>query len=315
VSGRTILVTGAMGLIGRALTIHLERVSPEIKLRLLDLNVAADSGHEVVRGSILDPACLRSACEGVDQVVHLAASMGVQQTDKNKLQCLSVNIQGTVNVLEAAVSTGVKKVVFASSSEVYGDARELPISELTPLSPKSVYAVSKIAAEEYVRAYTQLSGIEHTILRFFNIYGPWQDERFAISRFVGSILREEPVRIYGDGNQVRAFCHALDAAEGIRLALNQTDSDAQTFVLGNPYEPLSILELYRIIASACGSSQKPQIVGYSTNDRTEEREIQQRVPDINKAISVLGYRPVVDFEQGIRSVVDAYRAKAAGVGA
>ena len=165
----TVLVTGGGGFIGKEVCKLL--LKNNYKVRSFDLiknpNNRIDSNFN---GTILDPIEISNAVKGCDYVIHLAASLGVANTEKNRLECLHINIQGTLNVLEACVKHKVKKIIFSSSSEVYGEQLKIPIKESSPLNPKSNYAISKLVGEEYMRAYSETYNINYNICRFFNVY-------------------------------------------------------------------------------------------------------------------------------------------------
>ena len=187
---KKVLVTGGAGCIG--MQVCSELLSRGIKVVLFDLyeqiNVSKeriDDKIELYYGSILDESSLREAIRGCDAVIHLAAYLGVRRTEVNSLRCLDININGTKKVLDASVQSGVKKIVFASSSEVYGEPRKNPIKEDAPTQGKTVYAISKLAGEELVKAYnSEFQKIKYTNLRYFNTYGPYQIAQFVIPKFI-----------------------------------------------------------------------------------------------------------------------------------
>jgi len=263
------LITGGAGFIGKEVAKYLSDV------KVFDL---VNGG-----GSILDPYQLREAIKGCNRVIHLAAMLGVKKTDGNPLQCLNVNIQGTINVLDACLSERVDKIVFVSSSEVYGKQEHFPITEEAPLNPKSVYAVSKIAGEEYVKSY----GIPYNIVRLFNVYGENQRQDFVIPRF----MHMHPITVYGDGSQIRCFCHVSDAAKGIVRALTSPVT-GEIFNIGNT-EETSIRELAHLI------SNEVDYIPYEDSDRPEEREITKRIPSIDKARQMLDYAPFFTLKEGL----------------
>src|SRR5713101_2181442 len=182
-----VLVTGGAGFIGSEITKVC--LTAGLDVRVFDLQPARiPNASEVLTGSILDPYEISLAVRGCDYVIHAAAALGVQRTEFNRLECLYINIQGTVNVLEAAVKEKVKKILFTSSSEVYGNGDgTTAIHEESSLNPKSNYAVTKLTGEEYLQAYHQDYGLDYSIVRFFSIYGVNQIDQFVIPRFVKAI--------------------------------------------------------------------------------------------------------------------------------
>ncbi len=296
-----VLVTGGSGFIGSALVRHLVKLGYDV--RAFDIVESRAKGAENYMGSILDTDALRLAIRGCEYVVHLAAMVGVRRTEIRRLDCLNINILGTVNVLENCVKERVKKILFISSSEVYGDQAKQPISETNPVNPKSVYGVTKLAGEEYVRAYRQAYALDHTIVRLFNIYGTGQIAEFVIPRFVKAIQQGLSPCIYGTGEQVRAFCYVDDAVEGIALALFATKADGEVFNIGDDKKPITMKDLATTVIGIGGKRIKPEFVPLQNADREACREIVTRTPDISKAKRFLGYKCTVSLKDGIEKVL------------
>ncbi|MFQ5691324.1 MAG: NAD-dependent epimerase/dehydratase family protein, partial [Gemmatimonadota bacterium] len=247
-----VAVTGGSGSIGTAVIEELRRIRTNMDVTAMDLawpNGTVE-GIDCFRGSVLDVDDLSRLLRGADVVVHLAAMLGVERTEEQRIRCLNVNVEGTRCVLDGCVKEGTGKIIFASSSEVYGDiaTREGErISEESPLNPKSVYAVSKLAGEEYVKAYARQYGVDYTILRFFNVYGPGQNAEFVIPKFVERAKNGDSIEVYGSGEQVRAFCHVYDAARAVVMALTHPGASGATLNIGNDREPISIRRLARTV--------------------------------------------------------------------
>jgi UDP-glucose 4-epimerase len=304
-----ILVTGGMGFIGSSLVRQLVAYSQEhslnLEIRTMDIMRPEIPAVQCLQGSVLDITDLSKAARDCDYIVHLAALLGVRNSETRRLDCLNINIMGTLNVLNAAIQDRVKKIVFASSSEVYGDQQIFPIKETNPVNPKSVYAVSKLAGEEYVRAYGLRYGIKYSILRFFNVYGPGQVGEFVVPRFVMAVQNGEPPAIYGDGQQKRAFCYVDDVANGIVKALFSDKANGETINLGNNTEVYSILEVAQKAIKASGrSGLEPRFTPAADSDRTPEREVYERVPDISKAQQLLGFSPTSSLDTGLQKMFD-----------
>jgi UDP-glucose 4-epimerase len=304
----TVLVIGGAGFIGRALVQRLlhEPTREGLEVRTLDLEPVRIPDCVAFEGCILDPPAIDRAMRGCDAVVHLAAHLGVQRSDTDRVRCLEVNITGTRNVLAACAAHGVRRLVFASSSEVYGEYGTARVSETSAVSPGSVYAVSKLAGEEYVRGYAARHGFEHTILRLFNVFGPGQREEFVVPRFVRAAIDGRSPEVYGTGLQVRAFCSVQDIVQGMVLALFSPRAAGEIFNLGNDAEAITIRELaLRVVALARRGGPQPVLVPYARADRPAERDINWRVPEIEKARRVLSYEAKVGLEEELLHVLQA----------
>ncbi len=304
-----VLVTGGAGFIGTAMCRGL--LEKGLEVALLDLPGQVERNRDrvpseavVFECSIMDKPAVEKAVRDCDYVVHLAAMLGVRKTEWMPVECLDVNIEGTRNVLDACRKTGVKKIVFSSSSEVYGEPVQVPMVEDDLPRPKSVYGVSKLVGEKYVEAYGKEHGLNYSIVRFFNVYGPGQVAEFVLPKFVLAAMNNKPLRIYGDGMQVRAFCYVDDAVEGASLALLKKEGDRQVFNIGNDSEPVTVKELAEKVLKVTGGGSKLAFVEMSEADRSGEREIQKRIPDISKARRMLGYSPRVSLEEGIKRMVE-----------
>lgn len=298
---KKVLITGGAGFIGSAVAKYFVDKGFEVKTFDIKAPPALIGEHKI--GSVMYPDEIDAAVKGCDYVVHLAALLGVKRTEARRMDCLSINIQGTKNVIDACVRAGVKKIVFSSSSEVYGEPVKSPISETDPVSPKSVYAVTKLASEEYLKAYKNLHNINYSIVRFFNIYGPGQVAEFVMPRFIKAVTEDKPPLVYGKGNQVRCFCHVNDASQGVYRALTSDKADSEIFNIGNDQAGISMENLARKIIQLSGKKIEPAFVDMENSDRKNEREIIHRVPDIAKAKKILGYNPAVGLEEGILDVM------------
>lgn len=303
---KLVLVTGGAGFIGSAMVRYL--LKQGLKVRVFDMSDQIvvnppPKEAEIYKGSILDINNVTNAMQECDYVIHMAAMLGVKRTEIQRLECLNINILGTVNILEGCIKERIKKIVFASSSEVYGEQTKIPISEKNPLNPKSIYAVTKIAGEEYVKAYKERYGLDYSIIRFFNVYGPKQVAEFVMPRFIKWVMDNKPPKIYGKGDQIRSFCYVDDIAKGTFLALTNKNANSEIFNIGNDKEPASIRDLAYKVISVAHKDIEPEYISMNNSDRTGEREIQRRIPDISKARKVLGYEPEVSLSEGILRVM------------
>lgn len=296
-----VLVTGGSGFIGSFVVRRM--LDAGWRVRIMDIMPPRESGAEYITGSVLDPYTTATAIYGCDVVIHLAAMLGVRRTEKRTLDCLDININGTVNVLNAAMREKVSKVIMASSSEVYGEQVTQPISEDNPTSPKSVYAVSKLAAEQYCRAYHQHFGLQYNVVRFFNVYGPGQVAEFVLPRFVKAVRDGERPTVYGLGEQMRCFCHIRDIAEGIGLMVEKKIDPGVVVNLGNDTEPISMGDLAKRVVKLSGKNIEPDFVPMEESDRHSVREIHHRTPDLQRARKLLGYTPKISLNDGISELL------------
>jgi UDP-glucose 4-epimerase len=298
-----VLVTGGNGLIGRAVINKL--IEKNISVRSMDLVKSDINDIEHFVGSILDINNVNQAVRGCDAVIHLAAKLGVKRTETHRLETLNLNIQGTVNILEVCVKNNIEKVIFSSSSEVYGDQNVELISENCPRNPKSIYGVTKLAAEEYLLAYYYYYDLDYSILRYFNVYGPGQVAEFVLPRFIKALMDDKQPVVYGDGSQIRSFCYVDDIARGTVLALLSEKSDSEIFNIGNDKEMVTILDAAKKVIEISGKQILPKFISFNDADRSLDRDISKRVPDITKARKLLGYEPNIFLEDGIRKVLES----------
>lgn len=297
-----ILVTGGSGFIGQILIKKL--LSNGYKINCLD-QIPISIKHKnfkFYKSSVLNKKKLYLASKGTKKIIHLAALMGVQNTDKNSIDCLDVNIFGTREILDIAKKNKIKHVVFTSSSEIYGDQDKFPIFENFETKNKSVYAISKNAAEAYVKGYAKKYNIKYNIIRFFNVYGPGQKNNFVISKFINSASKNQTLKIYGSGNQIRSFCHVNDATDGIIEILKYGKKDS-IYNVGNDAEPISIYNLAKLISSIFRKKIKIKKIPYWQSDRKKSREIFKRIPSIKKIKSETNYSPETSLKEGIIDLV------------
>jgi len=290
-------ITGGSGLIGTELC---KIFSQKHEITVLDFKEPKIPGINFTKVDIENPQEIIDSTKGIDVIIHLAAALGVIETEKNPVKTLDINSIGTKNVLEACRRNNIKKIVFSSSSEIYGEPEHIPIKETDRITPITTYGVSKLMAEEYIKSYSRAYGINYTIFRLFNVYGEEQANRWVVPEFVRKIVNNEQVTIHGDGNQMRAFCHVSDIANAFSYAL--TKGDDQIFNIGNNLEPISIKKLANKIILL--SKSKSQIKFISFDDSLRNRkEIINRAPDISKAIEMLGYKPEVTLDDGLTRVI------------
>ena len=298
-----VLVTGGNGFIGR----HIVKELHTRGMKVISLDIVPPPvrlpGVSYVDDTIMDKYSLSSYMRGCDAMFHLAAMLGVKRSDKQLLKCLNVNIQGTVNALEACRMSAVPYFLFTSSSEIYGDVSQDRVSEESPLNPKSVYAISKLAGEQYVKAFHREYGMEYNIVRFFNIYGPGQVAEFVIPRFIKMVEKGIAPTLYGDGKQIRSFCNTRDSSRAVVDIFAANNLRNETFNVGNDLEPISMADLAARIVKQSDSNLTPEYVPFAESDRHSTREIYYRLPDISKVKKAIGYEPKVMLEEGLGEMI------------
>ncbi len=300
---KKILVTGGSGFIGSNLIKKLLSYNYKINsLDIYDNNSLKHKNLKFYKGDIFDNKILDKAINKCSIVIHLAASLGVKNTDLNQIECLDSNIYGTKSVLDAARKNKVKYFLYSSSSEIYGDQKKFPITENLNPQNKSVYATSKITAENYVRAFHQKYNIDYNIVRFFNVYGPGQKENFVISKYIRLASKNKNLIVYGNGNQVRSFCHVDDATEGILETIKNGKRNT-SYNIGNDREPISITNLANTVASIFKKKINIKKIPYSKSDRKADREIEKRIPSITKIKKDTNYQPNISLVEGLIGMI------------
>jgi nucleoside-diphosphate-sugar epimerase len=307
------LITGIGGFIGsslaRALLAHGEQV------RGVD-NFSTGKRENISeildridfrQADILNLEAMRSACVGADFVLHQAAIPSVPKSVLDPLGSNQANIDGTVNVLIAARDAKVRRIVYAASSSAYGDTPTLPKHELMRPDPISPYAVGKLASEHYMISFYRCYGLETVSLRYFNIFGPRQDPSSpysgVLAKFITLMLRGEQPKIFGDGGQSRDFTYIDNAVEANLLACHAPTAKAagQVFNVATGRR-VTLNETYKLLQKLTGYSGDPK---YGPE---REGDIKHSLADISKAESALGYKPKMDFEEGLERTVDWYRS-------
>jgi|SRR5580658_1639675 len=257
---------------------------------------------------ILDLDAMRKACAGVDFVLHQAAIPSVPKSVLDPLASNRVNLDGTVNVLVAARDAKVKRVVFAASSSAYGETPTLPKLESMKPDPISPYAVAKLASEHYLISFYRCYQLETVALRYFNIFGPRQDPSSpysgVLAKFITLMLRGEQPAIFGDGEQSRDFTYIDNAVDANLLACTASAAQAagQIFNVATGRR-VTLNETFKLLQRLTSYSGQPKYEPERGGD------IKHSLADISKAEAALGYKPKVDFEEGLRRTVEWYRRK------
>ena len=292
-----ITVTGGSGFIGSTICYLLLK---NHEVTVFDLTDNSLPNVKFFEGSILEKDKIIEATKNSDVVIHLAAALGVINTEKNPVMTLDTNILGTKNVLESCKINNIQKIIYSSSSEIYGEPLSIPIKEDDKIIPITNYGVSKLTGEEYVKAYSKNFGLDFTIFRLFNVYGDFQKNSWVIPEFVKKAILNEKITIHGDGSQVRAFCHVSDVAQAFVTALDQGTNEI--FNIGNNQEPISIKNLAQKIIELSNSSSHIDFIPFAESDRNRT-EIMNRSPDITKAKKLLNYSPKISLADGLSSII------------
>jgi nucleoside-diphosphate-sugar epimerase len=300
-----VLVTGGAGFIGSHLVERLLRENHEV--RVLDNfstgrreNLLEFGDVEIIEGDVQSYERAHTAVRGCEVVFHQAALPSVPRSVQDPLTTNAANVIGTLNVLLSARDSDVRRVVFASSSSVYGANRTLPKSEDLPPAPISPYAVSKVAGEGYCQSFSEVYGLETVALRYFNVFGPRQDPRSqyaaVVPKFIAAFLTRERPTVYGDGNQTRDFTYVGNVVEGTLLALDAEGVAGRTFNIACG-EQVSINALLDQLRRLTGVDLEARYVD------SRPGEVMHSHADVSRARRELGYRPTITFEDGLKLTI------------
>lgn len=304
------LVTGGAGFIGVNLAAALVRLGHQV--RILDNfstglreNVTVVPGAEVVEGDVRSYHLVREAVDGVDFVLHQAALPSVPRSVRDPITTNDVNVTGTINVLSAARDAKVKRLVFASSSSVYGDNEVLPKHEGLVPAPMSPYAVSKLSGEQYCRVFTALYGFDTVMLRYFNVFGPHQNPRSeyaaVIPRFIQQIAAGERPVVYGDGRQTRDFTFVDNVVAANLAACERDGIQGRVFNIATGRQ-VSLLDLIGSLGTLLGREAQPVFKPARPGD------VKHSYASIDAARSGLGYEPGIDLPSGLARMVNGKRS-------
>lgn len=313
ISDSTILITGGAGFIGSELASVL---APRNRIIIFDnfsrdaLQYKAVMHHpnlRVVRGDICDFEAIRKAVEGVDYVIHCAGVAGIQTVCRSPTNTMRVNMLGSYNLLEAASRVaGIRRVVCFSTSEVFGgmafSSKEADRSVICAAGEaRWTYAVSKLAEEHLAIAYWKEKRLPTTVIRPFNIYGPMQVGEGALKIFIQQALRNEPITIYGDGTQIRAWCYVDDMVRATLLCMENEKAVGESFNIGNARSVETIYGLANVVIRVLKSESEILFKPVAAAD------IELRIPCVEKASRVLGFEAKVYLEEGILATAAYYR--------
>lgn len=306
---RRVLVTGGAGFIGSHLVEELVRRGDWVRVldnfssgRRENLRSLGEA-VEVLEGDLRDANQVRAAVRDVEMIFHQAAFISVPESMRDPETCFAVNVGGTVALLEAARQSGVRKVVLASSTAIYGEAETFPISEELPPQPLSPYALSKQMDELYARFYTQVFGLPVVALRYFNVYGPRQrpDSPYAaaIPIFLNRLLRRQPLTLFGDGRQTRDFIFVKDVVKANLLAAeSEVAGEAFNICTGQEISVLDLVEILRPL------SPTPLEIRFAPS---RPGDIFRSVGSPARAVHCLGFQAEVSLQEGLQQTLDWMR--------
>jgi nucleoside-diphosphate-sugar epimerase len=303
------LVTGGAGFIGSHLSEELVRRGHQV--RVADSLVTGKRSNlehlpsvEFLEGDVSDLAFAHRAVAGVDYVLHQAALPSVPRSVKDPITSNRANVDGTLNVLVAARDAGVRRVVFAGSSSAYGNTVTSPKHEDMPTSPLSPYALQKVVGEQYLQMFTSLYGLETVTIRYFNVFGPRQDPSSpysgVISLFASALLENRAPTIYGDGEQSRDFTYVANVVDGVLRACEATGASGRVINVATGTS-ISLNALFEAMRKLIGATVKPEYAGPRAGD------VRDSLADLRLAKEILGYKPIVPFEEGLKRTVEWYR--------
>ncbi|HVZ85033.1 MAG TPA: SDR family oxidoreductase [Terracidiphilus sp.] len=305
------LVTGVAGFIGRSIAAALLARGETVRgvdnfITGKRENLAGLEAMEFIEGDLTDPAACAQACRGVEIVFHEAALASVPRSVADPVGTNAHCVTATLNLLVAAKDAGVRRVIYAGSSSAYGDTPMLPKDETMLPNPISPYAVAKLAGEQYMRAFARVYGMETVVLRYFNVFGPYQDPTShysgVLAVFCRKMLAGEQPGIYGDGEQSRDFTYIDNVVHANLLAAaapaEKVSGQAMNTATGSR---ITLNETFKILRELTGYEGEPTYLPPRAGD------IRDSLADIRLAGELLGYRPIVDFREGLRRTVEWYR--------
>jgi len=304
------VVTGGAGFIGSHLVEELARRGERV--RIVDnfstgkrANVAHVPGVEIVEGDLADLDVARRGVAGADYVLHQAAIPSVPRSVSDPITSNRSNIDATLNVLVAARDAGVRRLVYAGSSSAYGNSATLPKREDMPAAPLSPYALQKLVGEQYGQMFTALYGLETVTIRYFNVFGPRQDPSSpysgVISLFIRALVEGRQPTIYGDGGQTRDFTYVANVVDGVLRACDAAGASGRVVNVATAGR-VSLNELFATLCRILGVEMTPRY------DAPRAGDVRDSQADIGLARSLLGYRPLVAFEDGLRRTVEWYQS-------
>lgn len=302
-----VLITGGAGFIGSHLTAYLAEEGHEVIVldNLLRGNKIEDnilSKITFVEGDVRNQDLVMKLSENCDQIYHLAAILGVDIVADNPVETMETEVEGTKNIVYAALKHGVKKVIYASTSGVYGhSAIEKSVDEDIMIDPRTSYAMAKRYNEIYLKAVYEERGLESISLRFFNVYGPRQDDRMVIPRFFEQALKNEPITVFGSGKQTRDFTSVEETIISL-VKLSEVSTGAEIYNIANETE-LNILELAEYIKEITKSDSEIKLIESPAN--RYDYEVERRVGSSEKLLKAVGFKPNTDIRLGLKKLQES----------
>jgi nucleoside-diphosphate-sugar epimerase len=306
---KRILITGGAGFIGSNIAQELIKRGDDVKIidnlttgKVTNIKNILDK-IKFIQGDIRDLNLLKKLMKEVDYVFHQAAIPSVPRSVKDPIASNRTNVEGTLNVLVAAKDNNVKKVIYASSSSVYGDTLTLPKVETMKPNPLSSYAVTKLTGEYYCKVFYKIYGLRTISLRYFNVFGRNQDpaSEYAavIPKFITGVLSNKPLIIYGDGKQTRDFTFIKDVVQANIKAAESSKGDGEVLNIARG-ERITINELSEMIINMVGKKIKPLY------DKPRPGDIKHSLADVSRAKELIGYIPEYSLKEGLKNTIDFY---------
>jgi len=313
-SGRKVLITGAGGFIGSHLAEACIHAGASVRAfvhynsrndwgMLENLDRAVVRQIDVFTGDLRDPDSVRRSARGMDIVFHLGALVGIPYSYRHPGDVVSTNVLGTLNVLQACLEMSVARLVQTSTSEVYGTAREVPMTEEHPLRPQSPYAASKVGADQLAESYWRTYGLPVVVLRPFNTYGPRQSPRAVIPTILLQALAGSRVRL-GSLTARRDFTYVTDTVRGFLLAGSRSRCEGKVIQIGSGRD-VSVRDLVRMVGGLMG--RRLRLVQERRRVRPRRSEVERLVAGTRRAAVLLGWKPTISLEEGLAETLEWFK--------
>jgi nucleoside-diphosphate-sugar epimerase len=292
-----VLVTGANGFVGSNLARYLRSKNFEI--------VTTDVDRSDVNGDLTDPNFVNNtlATQDFDALVHLAGMVNIPKSIADPYGCYRINCFATLNLLNVAAEKGINRFIYASSNNVYGPPKRLPVREEDPYNPRAPYDYSKVVSENFVKSFNQHKALPTVVLRSWNLFGPNDQPTRAVPRFMKACLANEPIPLYNGGKDADNFYHVNNYCEAATLALTSPKAAGEVFNVGTGRET-SVRQLAEMVKMITGSKSKLQMLPPRTPLEAKPR---RTYPSISKIKRVLGYKPILNLKEGLEQTLKSYR--------